>query len=51
MSKHLADSGGVGLAAALVRQMQATAPKPPSTTDAPALAPPARGYAPSAPRM
>ncbi|MBX9580866.1 MAG: rod-binding protein [Gemmataceae bacterium] len=32
MSKHLADAGGVGLAAALVRQM--TPPAPPTTTDA-----------------
>ena len=36
MSKHLADSGGVGMAAALVRQMQATgAPKTTPTPDAP----------------
>lgn len=40
MSKHLADSGGIGMAAALVRQMQATgATKTAPTTDA--LIPPA----------
>jgi flagellar protein FlgJ len=38
MSKHLADGGGVGMAAALLRQMEATAPKKPPT-DAPALDP------------
>ncbi len=46
MSRHLADAGGVGMAAALLRQMQETAPK--KYTDAPAL--PARGYVNSAPR-
>ena len=46
MSKHLADAGGVGMAEALLRQMQATAPKTP--TNAPALAP--RGYVTQAPR-
>lgn len=50
MSKHLADGGGVGLATALVRQMQATAPKTAPTTDAPSIPPTAYGYAPSAPR-
>ena len=50
MSKHLADGGGVGLASALVRQMEAAgAPKThPHTTDA--LAPTTRGYAHSPPR-
>jgi flagellar protein FlgJ len=38
MSKHLADAGGVGMAAALLRQMQPPAPKP-TPTDAPALPP------------
>ncbi len=33
LSRHLADNGGVGMATALLRQMQATAPKP-LTTDA-----------------
>ena len=41
MSKHLADAGGCGMAAALLRQMEATAPKK-HPTDAPALPP--RGY-------
>ena len=52
MSKHLADGGGVGLASALVRQMQATgAPKTPYTTDAlPPPTPTTSGTAPSAPR-
>jgi flagellar protein FlgJ len=40
MSKHLADAGGVGMAAALLRQMQANGtPKTAQTTDA--LIPPA----------
>lgn len=46
MSKHLADAGGVGMADALLRQMQATAPK--THTDAPALPP--RGYVAPTPR-
>jgi peptidoglycan hydrolase FlgJ len=52
MSKHLADSGGVGMAAALVQQMQAGSPaKAAPTTDA--LIPPAatsNEHAPPAPR-
>jgi flagellar protein FlgJ len=47
MSRHLADSGGVGLAAALVRQMQTSGPTAAHTTDAPT--PPAHGAA-AAPR-
>lgn len=43
MSKHLADAGGVGMAAALLRQIQDTAPK---AADTHAPAPLARGYAP-----
>lgn len=31
LSRHLADNGGVGMATALLRQMQATAPKTPPT--------------------
>lgn len=46
MSKHLADAGGVGMASALLRQMQETAPKTP--THAPAPTP--RGYVTPAPR-
>lgn len=41
MSKHLADAGGVGMTAALLRQMEATAPKA-APTNAPALPP--RGF-------
>jgi flagellar protein FlgJ len=52
MSKHLADAGGVGMAAALVRQMQATGvPRSAHTTDA--LTPPTPTpdqHAPPAPR-
>jgi peptidoglycan hydrolase FlgJ len=47
MSKHLADAGGVGVATALLRQMQATVPKT-APTDAPT--PPARGYVAPTPR-
>lgn len=40
MSKHLADAGGVGMAAALIRQMKATgSPQTAQTTDA--ILPPA----------
>lgn len=46
MSKHLADAGGVGMADALLRQMQAAAPK--THTNAPAIPP--RGYAAPTPR-
>lgn len=46
LSKHLADAGGVGMAAALLRQMRETAPG--KSTDAPALPP--RGYPAPAPR-
>jgi flagellar protein FlgJ len=51
MSKHLADSGGVGMAAALIQQMQAGSPAKTAPTDA--LTPPARTpdeHAPPAPR-
>jgi len=52
MSKHLADAGGVGMADAIVRQMQATGdPKTALTTDA--LKPPtptSDKHAPPAPR-
>jgi flagellar protein FlgJ len=43
MSQHLSDAGGVGMADALVRQLQATAPKT-TPTDAPPILP-LRGYA------
>jgi flagellar protein FlgJ len=47
LGRHLADSGGVGLATALVRQMQAAASK---TTPTNGLAPPATGHVAPAPR-
>lgn len=47
LSRHLADAGGIGVAAALARQWDATAPQT-QHTDGPALAP--RGYAAAAPR-
>lgn len=46
MSRHLAEAGGVGMAAALASQLQGPTPK--THTDAPALAP--RGYATGAAR-
>ena len=51
MSQHLADGGGVGLAAALIRQMQATAPKAPPTHYGPVPLNPSTGtHVPQAPR-
>jgi flagellar protein FlgJ len=50
MSKHLADSGGVGLATALVRQMQATAPKTAPTHEPTPLSPAAGDHVPPGPR-
>ena len=53
LSRHLADAGGIGIAAALLRQMQATgpdpAPKTPHTTDALAQ-PETRGHVPPKPQ-
>jgi flagellar protein FlgJ len=53
LSRHLADSGGIGLAAALLRQMQVTGPSPaPKTqhTDAPPAPPETRPDVPPATR-
>jgi flagellar protein FlgJ len=49
LGRHLADAGGVGMAAALIRQMQAGTPKT-TSTDAPArLTPAVNGSTRSAP--
>ena len=50
MSKHLADGGGIGLATALVRQMQAATPKTAPTNGLAPLAPADGGHAPRTPR-